>query len=321
MQSDTITHDADWVTLEGEARGFWGGWVGFYPTISIEGWTGGVKLKQTVTGKNGITVGTNFQGTTRHQGLGIRNLYLFGYQQTGIAISDANNTDISEITNCVIHNYSKGVNVAWDTPLISGNSIQSIASDAITLSFNYGSIVKNICFDIGGSAVVLSSSGTQVVGNTFGSLGLSSASGIVITGKSNTVTGNTVQGIRGTGSIVEINGGVDNSICGNTLSMSFNTQLTQTNDTTGHGVYLHASAINNAITGNTINNANASASGYAVCLGTSGDTTITGCTVVGNVITGGKWNAASTTTILDSSGGTTNKVGMNAGDAKLVGSQ
>lgn len=317
--SATITHDADWVTLEGEARGFWGTYNAQYPTISIEGWTGGVKLKQLTSGAAAITIGTTYQESSlRHQGIGIKNLYLFGYQLTGTAITDAANTDISEITDCVIHNFSQGINVAWDTPMISGNSIQSCASHAITVSAFYGTIVKNICYDCGGSGIIVSSSGTQVVGNTLGHL---AASGILVSGKSNVISGNTVQGVSA-GSVVELNGAINCTVAGNTLSLNRFLASGETNsNTTGHGVYLHASAVGNAITGNTINNTNGSASGYAVCLGQAGDATITKCTVVGNAITGVKWNAASTTTILDSSGGTTNKIGLNAGDATLVGTQ
>lgn len=318
--SASIIHDSDWTTLEGEARGFWGVYNAQYPIIAIEGWTGGVKLKCLATGIAAVTIGSNFQGNTRHQGLGLKKLYMFGYQLTGTAILDTNNSDISEITDCVIHSFSKGINVAWDTPMISGCSIQSIASDAITLPFVYGNISRNICYDIGGSGIVAAGSGLQIAENTIGHCG---ASGILITGRSNTIVNNTIQGVSA-GSCVELNGAtaINNCVGGNTISLNRNLATGETNaNTTGHGIYLHASAINNAITGNTINNTNASASGYAVCLGQAGDATITGCSVIGNVITGSKWNAASATTILDSSGGSLNKVGMNAGDSRLVGTQ
>jgi hypothetical protein len=315
----TIVHDADWVILEGETRGFWGAYAGAYPIISIEGLTGGTKLKQTQSGASVIVVGTNLQGNARHQGIGIKNLCLFGYQLTGTAILDTVNTDNSQITDCFIHNFSKGISLGWDTPFISGNSVQSCASDAITVTNAYGAIVKNICYDIGGSGIVVSAAACQIVGNTVGDTG---NSGILISGKSNTVVGNTVQNVR-VNHCVEINGGVNNAINGNTLSLTYNASgAPGTNaNSTGNGIYLHASAINNAITGNTINNINTTASGYAVVLGASGDTTVTGCAVIGNVVTGGKWNAGSTTTILDSSGGSTNKIGMNPGDSHLVGSQ
>lgn len=311
--SAPVTHDSDWTTLEGESRGFWGGFVAAYPGISIEGLTGGTKLKQLTSGANGINVGTNYQGSqARHNGIGFKNLYLFGYQQTGTAINDTAFSDVSEITDCMIHNFSKGISIAWDTPMISGNNIQSIASDAITLTDVYGTITKNICYDIGGSGIVMSSGGTQVVGNTIGHCG---ASGIKVTGKSAAITGNTVHGIV-SGSCIELNGAANCTVSGNSLSLNVNVGAGDTNaNTTGHGVFCHASAINNAITGNTINNGNASASGYAVCLGAAGDATITNCAVIGNTISGGKWNAASGTTILDSSGGSTNKISLNAGDS------
>jgi hypothetical protein len=318
--SATITHDSDWTTLEGEARGFWGVYNAQYPIIAIEGWTGGCKLKCLATGIAAVTVGTNYQGNTRHQGIGLKKLYLFGYQQTGTAIVDTANADISEITDCVIHNFSKGINVAWDTPMISGCSIQSIASDAITLPFVYGNVSRNICYDIGGSGIVVSGSALQIAENTIGHCG---AAAILVTGRSNTIVNNTIQGVSA-GSCIDLSGAgcINNSIGGNTISLNRFLPSAETNsNTTGHGIYLHTSAINNAITGNTINNTNASASGYAVCLGQAADTTITGCSVIGNVITGSKWNAAGAATILDSSGGVLNKVGMNAGDSRLVGTQ
>lgn len=319
--SDTIIADCDDCTLKGESRGFWGNYNAAYPAISIEGWTGGVKLKQLTSGKAAITVGSNYQQASsqnRHQGIAFKDLYLFGYQLTGTAIVDTQNTDVSEISDCIIHNFSKGINIAWDTPMISGNSIQSIASDAITVTAFYGTITKNICYDIGGSGIVVGSSGTGVTDNTFGHVG---ASGILVTGKSNTITGNRVQGVTA-GSCIELNGAVECAVTGNVISLNRNLVSAETNsNTTGHGIYLHATALGNSITGNTINNTNASASGYAVCLGQAGDATITKCTVVANVITGSKWNAAGTATILDSSGGATNKIGLNAGDSTLVGSQ
>lgn len=313
--TDVVTHDADYVTLEGEARGFWGGYntLGAYPIISIEGWSGGAKLKQTVSGKGAIVVGTNFQGGGRHQGIGIKNLYLFGYQLTGTAISDTNNTDVSEITDCVIHNFSAGINTAWDTPQISGNSIQSCAGVAVTQSGPYGTIVKNIFYDIGGSAIVLNNvngqGACQVLGNTIGHVG---GSGISVTaGNGFAITGNTIQGVT-FGSCIEISGGTQCTINGNSLGL---TRFSETNaNGVGHGIYLHTSASGCAIAGNTINNQNTSGTGYAIAFGLAGDATVTGCTAVGNAITGGKWNSGSTTTIIDSSGGATNKIAFNAGD-------
>lgn len=312
--SDTITHDCDWCTLEGESRGFWGDYNAQYPTISIEGWTGGVKLKQLVSGKAAITVGTNYQeANNRHQGIGIKKLYLFGYQLTGTGLVDTANTDISEITDCVLHNWSKGINVAWDTPFISGNSIQSCASDAVTVSGFYGSLIKNICYDIGGSGFVISSSGTQAVGNT---VGHTAASAFLVSGKSNTISANAVQGVSA-GSCVELNGATNCTVVGNALSLNRNLASGETNsNTTGHGVYLHATAVNNTISGNSINNTNASSTGYAVCLGQAGDTTITGCCVVGNNISGSKWNSAGTITILDSSTNSGNQIAANQGDSR-----
>ncbi len=316
-----IVHDADWVSLIGEARGFWGKYNGPYPTLSSEGMPGGAKLKQLTANTDGIHVGTNYEsGSPRHQGLRFKDLYLYG-PGGGIGIYDPANTDISEITDCVFHNWGSGIDIAWDTPFISGNSVQSCTGTGLAHRFVFGTIVKNIFYDLGGSGLLLTGAGgTQVLGNTIGSVGYTSQTSAILIegGKAHAISGNTVQGINtGCPSVIEIVGGALHAVTGNTLSVDDIVGNAVTANLTANGVYLHSGSTGCVVTGNTINNTNASASGKAVVLGAAGDSTAsTGNAVAGNTITGGKWNGGGTTTIIDNSGGATNQIGINAGDAR-----
>lgn len=318
MLSDEIIMNSDHTTLEGECRGFWGKFYNKYPTKSSEGIVGGTKLRQNVTAKNILRIGTAYQqNDVRHKGLAIKNLYFYGFNLTGTGIIDPNTTDISEITDNVFHNLNNAIDVNWDTPFISGNTIQSCAGAGITFSRVYGTITKNIIYDIGGSGILLTSNGgTQIVGNQIGSVG---ATAIKVTSPCNTITGNVIQGVV-TGHGIEVTTGTaaptQNCITGNTISISNTIGATTTANTAGHGIYMYTGATGCTITGNNINNLTAgTVTGNAVQLGSSvADTTCNNNVVLGNAISGGKWSSAGATTIVDY--GTGNKIGFNPGDSR-----
>jgi len=324
--SNPIILNNDSATLMGESRPMWREFAGPYngaqANSGYEGLPGGAKLKQLATMAQIILVGSTFKNGNRHKGLCFKNLYLYGLNLTGTGIYDANSTDISSIEDCVFHNLLNAINVGWDTPFISGNSIQSCAGYGIYHNFVFGNISKNIIYDCGGSAIILDvnggvGGGTNVTNNVFGSLGYSGAPGILIKSPGNTVSSNTLNGINN-GSIIEITGSYadNNQISANALSLDNPIgNATPTINTTGHGIWIHGGANNNNVVANNINNTTASSSGYAVALGVSGtDTTATGNNIVANNITGGKWNGGAANTIGDFSGGTTNAIGYNVGD-------
>jgi hypothetical protein len=286
LLTSPINFNTAHASLIGESRGFWSAFNTAYSNggRSLEGFPGGAKLKCT-SGHNAIQIGNNsFQGDFRLSGIAVKNLYLYGYGLTGTGVYDANNTDISEISDCVFHNFNDAINIAWDTPFISGNSIQSCAGRGIVHNFVFGSITKNIIYDIGGQAIqVVGGGGEQIAANTMGSC----AGGVLVNGHDVSITGNTIVGMA-SGNIIEFSGSntYNCSVTGNNMSLDNSVGVAVTANTAGHGIYVHGGAKQIVINGNTINNGNTTATGYAVNLA---DTSANYNSVVGNVFTGGKW--------------------------------
>ena len=275
LGSGTIVADADGVTLEGESKGSWGGYINSYNVYNVAGYesnpVGAAKLKATVPGNNIITFGTTYQDVNspyaRHCSMVFKNLMLFGANNSGIGIYDSVATDVSEIESCFFQNLATAINIKWDTPFITKNSIQSCSGAGIIHTGPLGTISQNIIWDNGGVGITLNNTvgqGTQVVGNQIGSL---SGTGISISSGSgnNVISGNTISAIR-SGNGIDVNAGGKNVITGNTISISPITGGTNsTPNTTGIGVYLHGNSTYSSINGNVINSIEASnEAAYAV---------------------------------------------------------
>lgn len=310
--SNPILIDQDWITLQGEGKTHWCRYVGAYPTHNTPGSPGGAQLIQTVSGYDGISIGSttaNMHGDTRHKGIAIRDLYLLGQNYNGTGIYDAGTTDISEIRNVQIQGFANGIDVAWDTPQIVGNNIQDNSGFGIKANFVYGSITDNICFDLGSYGIILASMGTNCFGNTIGDIAAND--GISISGSRCTVSGNTINGIPAGHGISLLSSASRNAITGNMISLTGHSTPNSSNNTAYDGICLgkDSTACNfNAITGNVIDNPSMiSSTGYAIAmLGSS-----TANAVVGNVITGSQWNGGGANTNV--SQGTGNTFASNAG--------
>ncbi len=311
--SAPILIDWDWITLEGEGLPHWSKYVGAYPTHDIPGTPGGAQLVQTVSGQNGITIGTttaNMHGDTRHKGIAIRDLYLYGSNYTGTGIYDSGATDVSEISRVSIQGFSNGIQIAWDTPKILFNSIQDNAGAGITHSGYFGFIHGNLVFDISGPGMVVSAFGTTIANNLIGDI--ISNDGIQITGNSVKVTSNHLEGIPNGRAIVYYNGASYGAVTGNTIQLTGVNTPNKTNNTAYSAIVLGVSSTNslyNTATGNVISNASsATSTGYAISV--YGNYNV----ALGNTIAGGEWNGGGANTNVSVTGtGNIMSSTMNAG--------
>jgi hypothetical protein len=299
--SAAITVDRDCITLEGENRPMWGA------SVDAEG-TRATKLKAATTGFNIIGFDLSSAGAeNRLRGLAFRDLYFYGNTRSGYGIRDTTgHLDVCEITDCMFHNLAAGIDVNWDTPLISGNSVQ-YCNSGIKSAYHYGTITKNIVYDCATWGIWVEGQGAQIVGNTVGQC----TTGITLPGGQGcAVTGNSISGVKGNASGIALDTGARwNAVTGNTVGVHGLITSQGTANTSGHGIQVGntgTACTDNTITGNTVI-AQSSTSGFAIALLNSS----TRNTVVGNTIgTSSTWNSGSSTTISVGSG---NTVASNGG--------
>jgi putative cofactor-binding repeat protein len=296
-----IVVDWDWVTLEGNALPHWNNWNGAYPIVETPGAPGGSQFIQTVSGQDGFHVGAtsaNMHGDTRHKGIRLTQLYFYGTNFTGTAIYDTAHTAISQVDHCAIQGFGAGINVQWDTPTIANNSIQGVGGAGITVAWVYGFVTNNIVFDNLGPGIVAAAPGAQIVGNIVGDL--TGGDAIQVQAQGVAVTGNKITAIPG-GNGINVNAsGAYASITGNVINLTGTAALkapNTTNNTAYNGILTASGATYVSITGNVIDNASsANSTGYALNLAGANNN------ATGNTISGAKWNAASTTFNVTSTG-------------------
>jgi hypothetical protein len=294
--SAPILIDYDWITLQGEGKVHWNRWLGAYPTHDAPGAPGGAQIIQTMSGQNGIVIGVttaNMHGDSRHKGIAIRDLYLFGSNYTGTGIYDTLNTDISEISTCSIQGFNNGINVPWDTPQIKFNSIQDNAGIGVSVSGFLGVIIGNICFDNGGTGIACASIGCKIIGNDIGDL--TSGNGITITISDVSVVGNHIDGIPNGHGIYAVASGLSGvTVSGNVIQLTGVESPNKINNTAYNGIQFGSStyaASYCSANGNRIGNAStATSTGFAVLINGNYNA------VLGCPISGGEWNGGGAST-------------------------
>lgn len=308
LLSNTILIDYDYITLSGEGKCHWLSYSGAYPTHEAPGNPGGSLFYQQGA-VNGITIGTtvaNMNGDNRHKGIAIRDLYLYGaaYAVYSNGIYDNLHTDISEISTCIIHGFSAGINVAWDTGIINGNEIQDCAGNGIQIGNVYTVVSNNIVFDFNGIGIYSSAIGARIIGNIIGDVYSSGGGdGIQIKGGSQSVVcGNVINGVLAGNGIQLKNSASNCAINGNTISLTGVGTPMASNNTTLHGIAIGidgTACSYNSINGNTIGNpATANSTGFAVNIGSAAAYNA----VFGNTISGGKWNGGGSSTNVNNAG-------------------
>lgn len=208
-----VVIDNDDVTLRGENRCMWGGYLGQWYDASKNAGAIGLgcgQIRATASGFNLIELRCLIPGgtgadTDRHRGISIERLYLVGNNYTDAGIYSTCNDDNVLISENIIQKTLKGVNANFDAPIIRDNSIQDIAGDAITITGGFvPRITANLLWDFGGVGITTNATGGVITSNTIGDC----ANGIVLTNSFNSVVGNRISncnlgltlgsGIRGT---------------------------------------------------------------------------------------------------------------------------
>jgi parallel beta-helix repeat protein len=167
------------VTLMGSGWGFWEGWIPGNPGGGYEGY-GISKIKQTVSGKNGITIeyaNPLPQPALRSQGITISNLYLYGYNKTAEGIYIVDGSDQPHINNVCVHNWYDGM---WiynaDTAVISNCTAMDNGGSGIALVDGgaggilcYEQTVTGCCiYDNVGNGVEVFAKFAHITNNTIG---------------------------------------------------------------------------------------------------------------------------------------------------------
>lgn len=287
--------DRDCITIEGENRPMWG------QSVDAEG-TRATKLKASGTGYNLVSFDlTNAGAENRLRGLAFRDLYFYGNNRSGYGIRDAiGHLDVCEITNCMFHELAAGIDINWDTPLISGNSVQ-YCNSGIKSAYHYGTITKNVVYDCDSWGIWVEGQGTQIMGNTIGQC----TTGITLPAAQGcAVTGNSISGVKGSASGIALDTGARwNAVTGNTIGVHGLITNQNLTNVAGDGIQIGntgSACVDNTISGNTVI-AQASTTGYAVAARNGS----TRNTIVGNTIgSPSTWNSGSATTILVATGNT-----------------
>ncbi len=307
--SGSIVIDRSYVDLEGEIHPHWGGyvhaWTSTASSVGLEG-NDGSKIKATATGFNLISLAnTNIPdgGESRHRGIRIARLYLFGNAYSSTGISGGSLADVSVIEDCFIQRVNIGMSVSFDTGILRNNDVQDCSGDGIVYAGYYGMISANLVYDIGGNGITTSADSTAITGNNIGDCVI----GVYLNAALNVaVSGNTLRGAMTRA--IATTGGSGHAISGNAICNGY-----LSNGTGGNGylegitIGLSAATSNVAITGNTFTSG-ITTSSYAIAWR---NFSLNGVGI-GNAILG-NWNSGSTQTILFSA--LSALVATNAGDS------
>ncbi|CAN5950541.1 unnamed protein product [Sphagnum jensenii] len=201
----SVVIPTDDITLEGIGHCMWGGANGAWSSTNPSGTIGyGCAQLQMQAAGSGLDVITitpttpcgNGTETTRCRGIQIENLYLVGYNFLGNGISSNTATDNMKINDNVIQNTLNGIYMTADSPVISGNSIQDIAGDAIvqtTTNAFLWSIHDNLIYDNGGICFRGQGTAANFHHNRCGDV----SGGVVTSGSNTIVDANEFVGISG----------------------------------------------------------------------------------------------------------------------------
>jgi hypothetical protein len=285
--------------LLGESKPVFLTWGGGYPAFDTPG--NGAKFWFDTSGVTGVTI-------SAQRGVTLENLYFiqsnathdgFRFDGTGILMS----SDLLSIVNCDLAGWYLGIDNYGDTTRIVGNRIQEIGYCGVR-TYTLDTLIKdNVFYGSNGYSVVVNAPGVMVVNNQIAQF---ATAGVWVNASNVLIQGNQIYdpNSASASNVILSNNGKTNSrirVLGNeihTSSFSDDTPAGVPN-TSGYGIKVSgqddATPLNNClISGNIIDNRQATSTGFAIAL-LSGST---GNNVIGNIIPAdGKYNSGSKNTI------------------------